>query len=231
MGGRVSLLNFVLNSIQIYFFSFYKAPKCVIQVIIRFQCEFLWGDDLEKRKVAWISKWKLCILSKGNVLWSDLLSTKYGDTKSIMLEVGKLLVNKFESLWWKDLKLVGVVEVDDYNWFANNISCKVGNGITIEFYINIWLGSSSLNIKFPLISAIAVSQRFKISNMEDWADNSWILDVMIKEDIPLKAYEEAKLELLLVTLLDIRLCRRVNDSFLWQRYKDGFSVTNSYQVL
>lgn len=59
---------------------------------------------------------------------------RYGDIKFIMLEVAKQLVNKFESLWWIDLKLVGVMEEDDYNSFANNISCKIGNGSTIEFW-------------------------------------------------------------------------------------------------
>ncbi|KAI5414523.1 hypothetical protein KIW84_040138 [Lathyrus oleraceus] len=58
MGGHVALLNCVLNSIPLYSFSFYKAPKCVIQDIIRIHRDFLWGGDSEKRKVVCI-RWDL----------------------------------------------------------------------------------------------------------------------------------------------------------------------------
>ncbi|KAI5444677.1 hypothetical protein KIW84_013090 [Lathyrus oleraceus] len=60
MGGRVTLLNSVLSSIIIYLFSFYKALKCAIQDIIKIQRDFLWGDDSEKRKMAWTSCHLVC---------------------------------------------------------------------------------------------------------------------------------------------------------------------------
>ncbi|KAI5414522.1 hypothetical protein KIW84_040137 [Lathyrus oleraceus] len=96
---------------------------------------------------------------------------RYGDIKSKMLEVAKPLVNKFQYLWWRDLKLTGVVEADDYNWFANNISCKIGNGSTIEFWRNSWLGYPSLDRLFPLIFARVVDQKLKVLNMGEWVDN------------------------------------------------------------
>ncbi|XP_058741746.1 uncharacterized protein LOC131614136 [Vicia villosa] len=43
MGGRVTLINSILNSIPIYSLSFYHAPKKVLSEIRRIQRRFLWG--------------------------------------------------------------------------------------------------------------------------------------------------------------------------------------------
>lgn len=34
IGGRVTLINSVLNSMPLYFFSFYKAPKKIVKTIV-----------------------------------------------------------------------------------------------------------------------------------------------------------------------------------------------------
>ncbi|XP_058774319.1 uncharacterized protein LOC131648592 [Vicia villosa] len=50
LGGRVNSLNSVLNAISLFTFSFYKAPKMVIQEIISIQRAFLWnGHETRKR--------------------------------------------------------------------------------------------------------------------------------------------------------------------------------------
>lgn len=58
--GRVVMINFVLNSLPIYLFSFYKAPKVVLVEIEKIQRAFLWGGTREKRKVNWVSWSKVC---------------------------------------------------------------------------------------------------------------------------------------------------------------------------
>ncbi|XP_058725636.1 uncharacterized protein LOC131596919 [Vicia villosa] len=55
IGGKVVLLNSILSSIPIFFFSFYKAPKSIIKEIIAIQRSFLWGGDEDKKKINWIS--------------------------------------------------------------------------------------------------------------------------------------------------------------------------------
>jgi hypothetical protein len=41
IGGRVTLINFVLSSLPLYFFSFFKAPKGVISQLVQIQRNFL----------------------------------------------------------------------------------------------------------------------------------------------------------------------------------------------
>jgi hypothetical protein len=43
LGGRIVLLNSVLNAIPIFYLSFLKLPAVVLKEIIRIQREFLWG--------------------------------------------------------------------------------------------------------------------------------------------------------------------------------------------
>lgn len=38
------LVKLVLNSIPIFFFSFFRVPKKVVERLVRLQMSFLWGD-------------------------------------------------------------------------------------------------------------------------------------------------------------------------------------------
>ncbi|KAK2436747.1 hypothetical protein QL285_021719 [Trifolium repens] len=105
LGGRIVLLNSVLNAIPIFFLSFMKVPAVVLKQIIRIQREFLWGGPSGGRKISWVSwkevckpknqgglgvrdvgkvnlslliKWRWRLLQRGNALWKDILVAKYG---------------------------------------------------------------------------------------------------------------------------------------------------------
>lgn len=61
MGERVTLINLVLNSLPIFFMSFYKAPRKVIKNLISIPRNFLWGGCGEKRKIAWVKWDEVCL--------------------------------------------------------------------------------------------------------------------------------------------------------------------------
>ena len=54
-GGRVTLIQSVLTSIPIYYFSFFRVPKSVINRLIKLQRSFLWGGGQDSKKIAWIA--------------------------------------------------------------------------------------------------------------------------------------------------------------------------------
>lgn len=95
------MLNVVLNNIHIYFFSFYKTRKAILEEIMKLQRAFLWGGSGEVRKINWVSwdiihmakeegglwvnhfgrfkrsflsKWSWRILREKYVIWYDLYS-------------------------------------------------------------------------------------------------------------------------------------------------------------
>jgi hypothetical protein len=55
-GGRIVLLNSVLNSIPIFYMSFMKMPIQVWKKLISIQRAFLWGGVNGGRKISWV-KW------------------------------------------------------------------------------------------------------------------------------------------------------------------------------
>jgi hypothetical protein len=56
-GGRVVLLNSVLSSLPVYYFSFFKAPSGTISTLETLFKSFLWGEGEGVRKVHWV-KWE-----------------------------------------------------------------------------------------------------------------------------------------------------------------------------
>jgi hypothetical protein len=105
LGGRIVLINSVLNSIPIFFMSFLKMPSQVVKTVVRIQREFLWGGVRGGRKISWLSwkmvckekregglgvrdvrvvnlslltKWRWKLLQNEPALWKDVLVAKYG---------------------------------------------------------------------------------------------------------------------------------------------------------
>jgi hypothetical protein len=62
-GGRLVLLNSVLNSIPVFYLSFMKMPVQVRKKVVRIQREFLWGGVKGGKKLSWV-KWKLVCQAK-----------------------------------------------------------------------------------------------------------------------------------------------------------------------
>jgi hypothetical protein len=56
LGGRIVLLNAVLNAILVFYLSYLKIPVHVWKKIRMIQREFLWGGKQGRKKISWI-KW------------------------------------------------------------------------------------------------------------------------------------------------------------------------------
>jgi len=62
-GGRLVLLNLVLNSIPIYYLSVFKMLKLVGRKLAKLQRRFLWGGVSDNPKISWV-KWQHVCLPK-----------------------------------------------------------------------------------------------------------------------------------------------------------------------
>ncbi|CAJ2667257.1 unnamed protein product [Trifolium pratense] len=150
-GGRVTLINSVLSSLPLYFFSFFKVPVCVLQELITIQRRFLWGGCSDIKKICWVSwdticlpkdkgglgiknlnyfnqallcKWKWRGLCDHNTLWTKLLEHRYGSLADNFLH-SNLSNVKGQSLWWRDIMKIGGIENDA--WFRTNVSNDADN--------------------------------------------------------------------------------------------------------
>jgi len=106
-GGRIVLLNSVINAIPIFYLSFLRMSVKVWGRLVRIQREFLWGGVEGGKKISWVrwskvcqpkilgglgirdirlvklsllAKWRQRIIQGGEVLWKEVLREKYGET-------------------------------------------------------------------------------------------------------------------------------------------------------
>lgn len=60
LGGRITLLNSVLNAIPIFFLSFMKISAKVVKMVVPIQRDFLWGGVRGGRKICWVNWKRIC---------------------------------------------------------------------------------------------------------------------------------------------------------------------------
>ncbi|GJY19425.1 hypothetical protein Tco_0390916 [Tanacetum coccineum] len=84
-GGRLTHLKFVLRALGTYYFSLFKAPKCVISYLEKLRRNFFWGGSVDNKKLAWVA-------------WKQVCSSKYCGR----LGIGSLLTSNLAMLtkWW-----------------------------------------------------------------------------------------------------------------------------------
>ena len=153
--GRVTLIKSALNSIPIYFLSFFRIPKKAVDKLVKLQRCFLWGGGVEQKKIAWISwelvclskekgglgirdlnkfnctllgKWRWNLFNHQEELWARMLDSKYGGRRSLDVERR----NSAESVWWKDLRDMCRGSGED-SWFKSRIRWSVGCGSKVRF--------------------------------------------------------------------------------------------------
>jgi hypothetical protein len=137
LGGRIVLINSVLNSIPIFYLSYLKMLKGVIKKIVRIQREFLWGGIKGGKKISWVKwkevclprgqgglgvrdvgkvnsslliKWRWKLLQKENAVWKDVLEAKYGSIVRHKVNWSGCHFSNRASCWWKDVCGVDLVD-------------------------------------------------------------------------------------------------------------------------
>ena len=60
MAGRITLINAVLTTLPLFYLSFFRAPLAMINRLTAIQRNFLWGGNLEGKKIAWVAWSQVC---------------------------------------------------------------------------------------------------------------------------------------------------------------------------
>jgi hypothetical protein len=106
LGGRIVVINAVLNSLPIFFLSYMKMPVKVWREVVKIQRKFFWGGLVQSRRMCWIkwlaickpkkegglgikdlrlmncsllAKWRWKLLTVSNEWWKNVISARYGD--------------------------------------------------------------------------------------------------------------------------------------------------------
>ncbi|XP_071686923.1 uncharacterized protein [Rutidosis leptorrhynchoides] len=127
-GGRLILIKSVLSSLPLYFFSLYRAPTGIINLLESMRRKFFWGGAGDSSKMAWVK-------------WDDIL-VPY---ESGGLNVGSLKAKNLAltSKWWWHfrvesgaLTLFGRSEADRVHSLLASVSLNNGSPDTWKWALN-----------------------------------------------------------------------------------------------
>ncbi|CAJ2631177.1 unnamed protein product [Trifolium pratense] len=250
----VTLINSVLSSLPLYFFSFFKAPVCVLKELVNIQRKFLWGGSSENKKICWVSwdticlpkekgglgiknlnlfnqallsKWKWRGICEPNSSWSKLLAYRYGSLYSNFLDQ-VVCEGRGQSIWWRDLLKIG--RDDNGDWFRSNISNVLGQGNAIRFWKDKWYGPDCLMDLYPALYFKTSMPNCFVADTGFEHNGKWIWNICWAETLSSTESDEA--EELLYLLADISPKQDKLDSMRWiPDHSGNFSVNSAYQFL
>ena len=53
---------------------------------------------------------------------------------------------------WKDI-------MKESSLFCGNWKCRIGNGVRVKFWLDLWCGNTSLSLSFPALSEVAANKK------------------------------------------------------------------------
>ncbi|KHN42954.1 hypothetical protein glysoja_007484 [Glycine soja] len=112
------------------------------------------------------------------------------------------------------------------NFFQRAVSCDVGDGQSILFWYNKWLGSEPLKDAFPELFAISSQQLVSVGNAGSWRRDQWTWGLTWKRQ--LNPNEEESLHSLETILVDVHLVAESHDRWKWSLHNSKlFTVRNN----
>ncbi|MFS8018660.1 putative RNA-directed DNA polymerase [Helianthus anomalus] len=251
-GGRITLLKSVLNSLPTYFFSLYKAPAKVIDILEKLRRVFFWGGSDDNSYMSWMA-------------WEKVIAPiEYGGLGFGSLRDANLAM--LAKWWWrfktdKDglwRRVVWAVHHNSRSWapipakvslagpwkqivgiqthlsriginLPDLVRCNVGCGSISAFWLDVWIGDQPLLSEFPLLFALEKEKLCKVSDRVTWGHDYINLSWCWKRT---SLADNEKDELLDLSLM---LCEFVAssgpDKWVWRLdNSDDFSVASIKQI-
>ncbi|GJW01986.1 reverse transcriptase domain, reverse transcriptase zinc-binding domain protein [Tanacetum coccineum] len=188
-GGRLTLLKSVLGALGTYYFSLFKAPKCVISYLEKLRRNFFWGGSVDNKKLAWVAwkqvcsskdcgglgigsllasnlamltKWWWRFKSESNSLWHQVITSIFGSHGRLETNILTPIPHSHVSPW-KEIyglnKDLLKVNINLDSVFLR----KTGDGSVFRFWHDCWFGTSNFMTLFPRMYALETHKDCLIS--------------------------------------------------------------------
>nr|XP_043636129.1 uncharacterized protein LOC122607256 [Erigeron canadensis] len=203
IGGRVTLIKSVLESLPTYYLSLYRAPKKVLDGLEKIMRRFLWGGSEARFKNEKDSLWKevITVIHENKNNWSALPVNKYLSSN------WKIIVKAIESIKVADTSL---------NKIFRGIC---GNGKEIKFWLDLWTGDEVFRDRFPVLFRLEKYKNCRVSDRYD--ENSKEFSSLWRWKKLLQSTEEMTEWQELGTLLNgLKLTESI-DRWIWQGKNDS----------
>nr|GEU96978.1 RNA-directed DNA polymerase, eukaryota, reverse transcriptase zinc-binding domain protein [Tanacetum cinerariifolium] len=173
IGGRLTLLKWVLGSMTIFNMSIFKVPLGVLRTLESIQSHFFNGHALGSNKASWVS-WKKVLSSKdkGGLGFSSLYALNrgllfkwiwrfYTQDKSLWVRVIKAMhgdkgkidaeVKTGSRSCWLNIVHEAKILTQKGITLRDFMRMKLGNGENTSFWKDCWIEGDSLRNRFPLL--------------------------------------------------------------------------------
>ncbi|KAG5576276.1 hypothetical protein H5410_056410 [Solanum commersonii] len=172
LGGRLTLIESGMDALPIYMMSLFPIPKSIEKKINMLRRSFLWQGSKEKRGYNLV-KWDTLTLNKNHgglgiknlniqneslmqkALWRRFIAEKYG---LLNLWSTEEVLGTFGCCVWKSIRRL-------WPQFYTNISFKVGDGVRIDFWNELWIGENNLRILFPRLYVLSSQKNALVSQV------------------------------------------------------------------
>ncbi|KAI5410385.1 hypothetical protein KIW84_055767 [Lathyrus oleraceus] len=105
------------------------------------------------------------------------LEKEDGDIKALTSEDLPKVIKVKNSIWWRDIKLLGLNHLEVVPLFSNCIRGKVGNEQSFGFWRSMWISNESLSILYPNLFSCIGKNLLKIEDAGCWNSVKWKWDV------------------------------------------------------
>ncbi|KAL8525193.1 hypothetical protein ACS0TY_014713 [Phlomoides rotata] len=234
--GKITLINAVLSSLSVYFFSTYRAPKTTVRDIVKLQRSFLWGGGGEcEKKISWVKwnnickskalggldvkdltcfnltllgKWVWRFLREGDSLWARVVRPRWGKLWGSFERRGMRGRGIKLGGWWGEiLKAIG----EHNGWFCGGLERVVGSGEDTGFWDDVWIEGGD-----------------PVSSFGRWGENGWSWEWRWRRG--LFDRELPMLDELLSVVNRYTPNQGVKDTWKWNRAPNGvYSTKTAYE--
>ncbi|RHN60029.1 putative RNA-directed DNA polymerase [Medicago truncatula] len=212
LGGRLVLLKSVLSSMPVYALSFFKAPSGEVGGLgVRRIKEF---------NLALLGKWCWRVLTERDSLWFRVLAARNGVEGGYLCSGGRN-----ESVWWRS---IGALRSE--GWFRYHVSRSLGDGSSVLFWTDVWVGELSLRDRFSRLYDLSVLKGESVAMMRalGWEEEgeAW------RWRRRLWAWEEELLGELRLLLQNVSLQVHRKDGWKWSADSTScYTVQSAYKTL
>ncbi|KAL4346365.1 hypothetical protein GQ457_17G012800 [Hibiscus cannabinus] len=200
-GGRLTLVRSVFSNLPVFFMSLFQMPVSVSNKLNRLIANFLWGPSAN-RPIHWI-KWKdICkpkayeglglfdfklrnrsLLNKWvwrygnepNSYWRIVVDAKLGSSSESLLPLSSFGRNT--SWFWKSI-IRPLLDAEDC--FTKKLRFILGDGKSINFWDDVWIGSNSLKVAYPRIYALSSRKEGKVVEFGSKLNGFWEWNIPLR---------------------------------------------------
>ncbi|XP_071734119.1 uncharacterized protein [Rutidosis leptorrhynchoides] len=179
-----------------------------------------------------LAKWWARLNENKNVLWKSIVLNSFGPSfrGKLMFETANVNIQNLSPLW------NDIVSLKDDNCMEPILGngtwkWKVGNGSKTLFWLDSWLCSMPLYLKYPSLFRFSHYQNETVCFFQfhdSTYNNGWFIYV----DFPLQSFDSSEFDLMMDELRNVVLIEDKDDVMFWVPALDGcYSVSDGVRLL